>query len=347
MNILRDATIQAAIRVASGQSIASVAAAHVVSWAESDFSLTGVSRWRTVAGLLLSLGVSGIGLAFAIAGSPPPGQELQARPLTPPVNREDRSANLRAMLQLKGTWASPQIETSQINGVPQPPKPYKLIYSIDRDTITTSDPDGFASWTYRYSLDPDQMPKRIELRSLNSGVVLQGIHKVESDNLTICYDLQRPTEFKEGPTQTLIVFHRESRTPVTLAPEIANAPGCYWADEPKGVPHSMSSGSINLTVKRDQQGAMVVILAYIAKLEDGEPDVQYRPVAIYGKKARYLFEGGGSSWSGSGAFPEAVLGMGEYRLDPEILPFDRARKSSSTACKTRGALIFPCSTLKS
>ena len=323
---LRDATVRSAIRVASGQSIASVSASHVASWAEAASTLVGLSRWKPVAGLMLCLGVIGIGLAFAMAGAHPLEQKLHDQPPTTPVYREDRSANLRAMLQLKGTWASPQTVTYNIGGVPQPPKPYKLIYSIERDTITTSDPDGFASWTYRYSLDPDQTPKRIELRSLNNGVVLHGIYKLEGDTLTICHGLQRPMEFRKGPSQFLIVFHRESRTPANLAPEVANAPGCYWICEPKGAaPSSMTNGIISFNVKKDPQGAMLVTLAFIAKLEGGEPDVEYRPVAVDGKKARYLFEGLEGGWGGSAPFPNVVLGMKEYRLDPEILPFDRVR----------------------
>jgi hypothetical protein len=70
---------------------------------------------------------------------------------------------------------------------------------------------------------------------------------------------------------------------------------------------------------------MVVTLACIAKLENGEPDVEYRPVAVGNEKDRYLFNGGPGSWSGSGAFPDAVLGMGEYRLDPETLSYDGVR----------------------
>ena len=322
---LRDATVQAAIRVASGQTIASVAA-HVASWAEDTSKIVGLSRWNPAAGFLLCLGVIGTGLALASAGAPPLQQKPQSQPSTPPVAREDRSANLRAMLQLKGTWASPQTVTYTIGGVPQPPKAYKLIYSIDRNMITTSNDDGFAAWTYCYSIDPDQTPKTIELRSLNNGVVLHGIYKLEGDSLTICEGLERPTEFREGPPQSLIVFHRESRTPAKLAPEVPNAPGCYWACEPKGgPPSSMTNGIINFNVKKDPQGAMLVTLAYLAKLEDGEPDVEYQPVAIDGKKARYLFEGKKGGWGGSAPFPDVLLGLSEYRLDPEILPFDRVR----------------------
>ena len=135
-----------------------------------------------------------------------------------------------------------------------------------------------------------------------------------------------PRSSGRGRAQSLIVFHRESRTPANLAPEVPNAPGCYWAIEPKGgPPSSMTNGIINFNVKKDPQGAMLVTLAYIAKLEGGEPDVEYRPVAVDGKKARYLFEGLEGGWGGSAPFPNVVLGMNEYRLDPEILPYDRVR----------------------
>jgi hypothetical protein len=119
---LRDATVQAAIRIVYGQSIASVATVNVRALAEGVISLTGVSCWKSLMGLVLVLCASGIGIALALAGSTPPGQDRQAQAFTPPVLREDRSANLRAMLQLKGTWASPQSVTYNIVGVPQPPK---------------------------------------------------------------------------------------------------------------------------------------------------------------------------------------------------------------------------------
>ena len=148
-------------------------------------------------GLIAGLVALGMGLAAVPGGKPGQEQPKDSREL-PPASREERSANLRAMLQLKGTWTSPQTETSHINGVPQPPKHYKLIWSIDRDRITTSGPDGSAHWTYRFSIDPERNPPEIDLASLNTGVALKGIYRLEGDDLTVCYGLERPRGFDDG-----------------------------------------------------------------------------------------------------------------------------------------------------
>ncbi len=232
------------------------------------------------------------------------------------------------MLQLKGTWTSREMMEQAIDHVPQPPKTVKIIWSIDRNAITESDEDGFAWHAYRFTLDPDQTPKTIDLTMLNTGLELRGIYKLEGDTLTICEGLERPKNFEKGESQFPRTFHRESRTPVQLAPEIANAPGCYWALEPKGgVPGTMASGNINFHVKRDARGAMLVSLAFMAKFGAGELNVEYRPVAVDDKKARYLFEprkvGG---WSSSASFPGIVLAHYEYRLDAGQLPFNRVQR---------------------
>ena len=89
----------------------------------------------------------------------------------------------------------------------------------------------------------------------------------------------------------------------------------------------MTSSGISYIVKKDPQGAMIVTLAFMAKLEDGEPNVEYRPVALDDQKTRYLFEHNqGGGWSSSATFPGIVLAHYGFRLDPEQLPFDRVRR---------------------
>jgi hypothetical protein len=70
---------------------------------------------------------------------------------------------------------------------------------------------------------------------------------------------------------------------------------------------------------------LVVILAYVTKFQGETVDLEYRPVAIDDKHARHLpaIVQGGSS--GSASIPGVTLVMREYRLDPAVLPFDRAK----------------------
>jgi uncharacterized protein (TIGR03067 family) len=323
---LREATVRAAIRIASGSTLAAVATGRVAAWVDGASRSLAFHRKLTALGVLLA-GTVGVGLAMlgAFHSPPQPRQE-------PPTPDDAREEMRREMLQLKGTWSTMVTVQSTDGGVPQPPKEEKMIWSIDRDTITQSDDGGFAGWTYRYTLDPDRSPRTIELRSLNAGFTLHGIYRLEGETLTVAYGHERPKRFEPGPTDMQLVLRRESRTPTKLSPEYPNADGCYWAIKPKpggpkGVafPSSMStSPGINLILSKAPDGAMHIVLAYVTKAVADGSEVEYRPVALDRDKRRYLFEPGDG---GTVATPvrEAMLTQQEFRLDPVVLPFDRVR----------------------
>jgi RNA polymerase sigma factor (sigma-70 family) len=337
---LLDKTVSAAVELVSGQSLAAVAPARVAAWAASVFTRSAPLSWMMRTGFLAALSAIVVGFAFVMAGPASREQEKPAAKPTPtPLSRDDRTTNRRELLQLRGTWASAQTATHSINGVPQPPKQYKLTWSIDRDKISTSNEDGFAEWTYRFTVDPERTPRTIDLTSINAGLSFRGLYKIEGEVLTVCYGLERPSSFAAGPVQFLIVFARESRSPVDLRPEYPNAPGCYWTIEPAGVPRSTASNGLSLMIHKDPEGAMVITLANIERLEKGEPGAEYRPVVFDDKNTRYVPERSrGGGWSETARFRGILLDLNEYRLGPNVLPFDRVERL--------GVEVVPAETLR-
>jgi RNA polymerase sigma factor (sigma-70 family) len=321
---LREATVRAAVEVASGRTIVAVVSAQVAALVERASGHLGFVRGVTLAGALILVGTVGTGLMM-FAAPRSPRQPQQAEPAAAPDARETIR---REQLQLKGTWTTMAPIESTVDGLPQPPRKVKMTWSIDRDAITEANEDGFADRTYRFSLDPEQSPKTIDLITLNDGLKLYGVYQLEGDTLTVCEGLERPKRFEEGPAQFLSVFRRESRDPAKLVSRFPNAEGCYWAIEPMshlGWPTSMTTGGINLIIKKDPDGAILVILASMSRRVDGEPDAEYRPVALDGDNKRYLFKAIEGGWGGSAAFPDVILCHQEFRLDPAVLPDDRVK----------------------
>ena len=87
----------------------------------------------------------------------------------------------------------------------------------------------------------------------------------------------------------------------------------------------MASGGVHAIKRKDRDGAMIVTLAYNTKLNGGEPERRYRPVAFDDKKNRHLLEPGDGGSSTTARFPEILIVMMEYRLDPNVLAFDRVK----------------------
>ncbi len=315
---LGEATLRAAVAFTSGRTVAAAASARVAAWVVHASRGLVLERVRLAAGVVLMLGTIGTGLAMLAA----PATTQEQRPGSP----DPREAARREMLQLKGTWTSMQTLESTVNGIPQPPKPYKLTWAIDRDTITESDPDGFAARTYRFTVDPEKAAGTIDLTVLNLDLKLQGLYKLSGDDLTVSMGLERPADLHERPGRILIHFHRESRLPAKLARQYPTARDCDWAIEPGGsVPSSMHSSGIDFLSRKDSTGALVVTLAYMTRARDDRAEQEYRPVAFDDRRGRFLPKLSGGGGSGSAAIPGANLVLREYRLDPEVLPFDRVK----------------------
>ncbi len=304
------------VRLATGSIVAT---GQVAAWV-AGVSAGMVTRRVIAAVMAVGLFGSGIGLAMR-AASPPPQQK-------PDAAADSREAIRREMLRLKGTWATTETVQETVGGIPQPPRKVKFIWSIDRDTITQSDESGHAGWTFRFTLDPGRAPRFIDLECLNRpGLTLRGIYRLDGDTLTLCESRrQRPGDFEDAPDRIRIVLHREGRTPTRLSPEYTNAEGCYWAVEPRRpFMTSLATGSIHLLMRKDLDGALRIVLASVAKYVNGQPEVEFRPVAFDRDDRRHLLEPHNGGWSSTDARDDVVLAHQEFRLDPVVLPFDRVK----------------------
>ncbi|MHB1561055.1 MAG: thioredoxin-like domain-containing protein, partial [Isosphaeraceae bacterium] len=311
---LGEVTVRAAADILMGRALAVSTSVRVATLVEAT-ARGGMGIGAKVA-VVTFVAVLGVAIVGRFSSPPPSAPQAPAAP---------REAIRREMLRLKGTWTTEADVQETVNGVPAPPRKVKVTWSIDRDTITQST-EEFAEWTYRYSLNPDQAPGTIDLQLLNLSIDLKGLYKLDGDTLTLCYGEERPKDLASpaNPEAGMrLVLHRSSRTPTEVSPRFPNAEGCYWAVAPNehGVPGSFASGRINVIIDEPKDGSLRVNIASMARLVAGNPDAEYRPVAFGADKKRYAFKlTGGGGWSTSAPFRDVVLGHGEFRLDPAVLP---------------------------
>jgi hypothetical protein len=179
--------------------------------------------------------------------------------------------------------------------------------------------DGFLDHEESFNLYPSQSPKGIDVTYRPSDITSKGIYELVGDTLKICYgEGKRPTEFPTEAERTRIL-KRVSRTCAPVAQRFANAPGCFWIDEPRnpGVFLGLGGPGVSYLYEKDKDGAAVITMAYLT------PDFysrEYRPVIVDAGKNRYLPKcvAGGSA----GRRGEGLVALSRWRLDPVLLPAD-------------------------
>ena len=313
---LADVTAKAACRASSGGGWAGLVSARVAEWAGWELASMTMARWKGVAGVLFAVGTICAGAALGAGSLQAVPQRPDPEPKAAVPAKEDRG-------EIVGSWTSEEPIQETVGGVPKPPRLVKTRWEITSDKIAKADEDGFLDQEIHYSLDPTKTPKSIDLTYPASGMILAGVYRLDGDELTLNYGLERPNEFKEG-TGLLHKLKREGRSPRLLAPRYELAPGCHWAMAPDGgMPSSWGGGGIHYMVEKGPDGALFIILAHVRK-SGRDPGPSVHPVVFDAQGKRHLPKGWEGGSNGSLAVPGALLQHQKYRLDPADLPAEKA-----------------------
>ena len=167
-----------------------------------------------------------------------------------------------------------------------------MIWSIDRDMIT----DDRRGRIRRQDLpfharSPEGRRSTSTSRSLNSGLKFYGIYRLEGDALTICCGIGAPAISRKARLKSSSSSGRESRTPVSWPRSIRTPRAATGPIEPSGGSARLDGHQrrAHPSSSARTRGGLVVTLASVSRLVDGEPEREYRPVAFDDKKKRYLF----------------------------------------------------------
>jgi len=121
----------------------------------------------------------------------------------------------KEVAKLQGTWKA---TTLQYNGKDIAGKyPIQLVFKDDLATVGSSKEVEKEYTKITFKPDPSTDPKAVDLviaAGVQKDAVLEGIYKINDDELTICakvFGQERPTEFasKEGSSTVLIVLKKE------------------------------------------------------------------------------------------------------------------------------------------
>jgi uncharacterized protein (TIGR03067 family) len=126
--------------------------------------------------------------------------------LLAPVRERDDGKKDDAVL-IRGTW---KMVSALDGGEPQPDMlAWRVVIGEERLTLGA----GKAESGFTYKLDPDRMPKQLDLTAPNR--VLRAIYRLNGDDLTICLNErpggERPTAFESrlnSPNDVLLVLKR-------------------------------------------------------------------------------------------------------------------------------------------
>jgi uncharacterized protein (TIGR03067 family) len=318
---------------AAGGAASSVVSAEVAALTEGVLKAMFMSKLNCVAAVVVTLGLLAAGaLVFrAQAGDgpetrdPPPKKaapaEQAGRPATPADGAPEPDKGQADLREMRGTWTRTFTETGvTIDGKPQPPREKKETYVIADGKLIILGEDGLIDDEWKFTIDPTQSPKAIDLANRRLGAEL-GIYELKADTLKIGFfskSGKRPTEFNPE-LMAVWELRRDSRTPAKVAPRFANEPGCFWLVEPSGGWITSATLGTVLVVEKDSDGAALITLAGALP---GSQRPEYRPVLLDKGKNRYLPERlrvGGISSRRDGT----VVALSRWRMDSKVLPADK------------------------
>jgi RNA polymerase sigma factor (sigma-70 family) len=304
-------TVSAALKVAAGEAIRAGTASAVATLAKETLTMMTLSKVKFLGAIVLVLGM--VGGAAAVVTTRVFAQRTPERP-RPAVTAETSKDQQRFV----GTWSATATTHAVFDGMPKA-EIVKRTWVIVAESIQMGDEDGFSSQEFRYSLDPNQSPKALDLTTAR-GMKFRGIYEFDGERLKICFGRERPQEFRESQTSSFVVLERVDRRPIPLSSRYATAPGCHWVLRPSpigsGFTNAMRvSGDIIITEEPDEKGGLLITLAYVGKADSTD----YRAVVFDDPGNRYLLESRGNGTGKVPADPSLGLFLKQYRLDFKIL----------------------------